>query len=400
MAVELKPLGNACNLNCTYCYQDPMRRAGNTMASKTYDLDLMLKIARESGIKNDYYVLFGGEPLLLPKKDLEIIFKESYELNGGTSIQTNGSLIEDEHIELFKKYNVHVGVSIDGPNDLNDLRVSKQKNKSTRELTEATINNLLKLVRNNISCGVIITVHKLNGTKEKLPRLLNFISWLGNIGIRGGNIHMLEVDSKEASEYFLTTEENTWAFLELAKFFDRPENKDLEFHPFVEMELLMRSDDSKSHCIWNSCDPMNTGAVYGIEGNGQLSNCGMVNKEGIEWTKADDRSFIRDLVLYQTPQDKGGCKDCPFFVLCNGYCTGAAIDNDWRNRTYHCNTVKAVFQYYEEKIEKEGGVPFSKRPDRAYIEELYIESIMNSDTRLTLSEAIKKAQKPKKIPVK
>jgi uncharacterized protein len=375
MTLELKPLGNSCNLGCTYCYQEPMRLAGNARASKGYDLDLMMKMADESGL-NSPYTLFGGEALLLPKKDLEKVFKRSYEKYGTSSLQTNGSLITDDHIELFKKYNVTVGVSIDGPNDLNGLRLSASKNRTTDELTQASMDGIMKIAQNGISCGIIITVHKLNGTKETLPRLLNFVRWLGDIGIRGGNIHMLEIDSKEASSYGLTPEENEWAFLEMAKFFDAPENQDLHYDPFKELEEMQSSDDTGANCIWKSCDPMNTGAVYGIEGNGQLSNCGMVNKEGIEWTKAEDSAKLRDIVLYQTPPEKGGCQGCPFFLMCNGYCPGSSGESDWRNKTYYCSSLKKMFAYYEKKVESKGAVPFSKRPDRVELERVYLETLL------------------------
>jgi uncharacterized protein len=399
LAIEFKPLGNACNIGCKYCYQEPMRLAGNTSVSKGYDIDKMIEIADNSGI-DEPFVVFGGESLLIPKKDLERIFKASYERKGEVSIQSNGSLIDDEHIELFKKYNVHVGVSIDGANDLNEMRASKQKNKTTLELTNASVENLAKLARNNISCGVIFTVHKLNGTKENLPRLQNFIRWLGDMGIKGGNLHMLEVDSGEASDYILSPEENEFAFQEMAKFFDKDENKDLQYHPFVALEGMMRGNDEDAHCIWKSCDSMNTGAVYGIEGNGQISNCGMVNKEGIEWTKADDTSRWRDLILYQTPPEKGGCKGCPFFIMCNGYCTGASIDSDWRNKTYYCSSLKKMFKYYEGKIENEGLTPYSKRPDRSNLEKAYIDSLMREDARLSMKEIEEISMSPMVVAVK
>jgi uncharacterized protein len=391
MTMELKPLGNRCNLDCTYCYQEPMRKAGNVSVSKTYDLDMMMDMA-DAYEHPTYYTLFGGEALLVPKKDLEKVFKRSYEKYGQAAIQSNGALIDDDHIRMFKKYRVSVGISIDGANDLNSLRVSKSGKFTTDELTQKTMDNIVKLLNENVQVGVIITVHRLNGTKDKLPRLFSFMRWLGDLGLKGGNLHMLEVDSEIVAEnYMLTPEQNEHAFLELAKFFDLPENKDLHWHPFTEMEE-MQEDGEGNSCIWKSCDPMNTQSVYGIEGNGQKSNCGMVNKEGIEWTKAEDIdsghndiNYMRDHLLYQTPDEYGGCKGCPYFLLCNGYCPGSSIDGDWRNKTMHCSSLKKLFKYYEEKLESQGKVPFSKRPDRTVLEEMYFNDLnQNPHTRKSL----------------
>ena len=93
MGVELRPLGVACNIACTYCYQNPQREAGNYR--QDYDLERMkTAVEREGGP----FTLFGGEPLLMPHKDLKILLAWGLEKYGSNSIQTNGALITDEHI--------------------------------------------------------------------------------------------------------------------------------------------------------------------------------------------------------------------------------------------------------------------------------------------------------------
>jgi uncharacterized protein len=117
MTIELRPFSVACNLKCTYCYQEPQRIKENI--SNNYDLQKMKKSVEEIG---EPFTVFGGEPLLIPKKDLEEIFLWGYKISKKNSIQTNGTLIDDDHITLFKRFKVHVGISIDGPGELNDLR--------------------------------------------------------------------------------------------------------------------------------------------------------------------------------------------------------------------------------------------------------------------------------------
>src|SRR6185312_10774578 len=169
MSIELRPLNEACNLACTYCYQEPVRLAGNRPAK--YDVEKMLEVAEAT--KQPFH-LFGGEALLVPKKDLEKFFKRGMELYGSNGIQTNGTLIDDEHIAMFKKYNVSVGVSIDGPAELNNLRKVRGKednDDATLDATQKIMDNLVKLVNADVSVGVIITVYRLNGTGDNLRRL-------------------------------------------------------------------------------------------------------------------------------------------------------------------------------------------------------------------------------------
>ena len=384
MPVELRPMGVACNLACTYCYQEPMREAGNIHAK--YDVDKMLEVAEKT---NQPFHLFGGEALLVPKKDLERFWARGYELYGSNGIQTNGVLIDDEHIELFKKYNVSVGVSIDGPNELNNLRkVRSKKNddSATLEATQKIMENLQKLVRNGIQCAVIITLHKLNGTEENLPRMLKFIRWLGDLGIKSGNLHVLEVDRTmpDQEKHVLSQKENIKAFLTFAEFFDKPENQDLDWNPFRDYEKAIVTEQFNAlTCYFNRCDPMNTVAVYGVEGDGGLSNCGRTNKEGIDWYKADDVYYERYLSLYHTPPELNGCKGCPYFMVCGGGCPGECIDWDFRNKTIHCSTHKALFRYYEKKAEEQGIVPWTRRPERKILEKMLLEA-MEKGTRVNI----------------
>lgn len=109
MSVELRPLGVKCNIQCQYCYQNPQRAAGNVLHS--YNMEKMkLAIERADG----GFTLFGGEALMVPDKDLEELWSWGFQKYGDNSLQTNGTLINENHIRMFKKYNVYVGVSIVG----------------------------------------------------------------------------------------------------------------------------------------------------------------------------------------------------------------------------------------------------------------------------------------------
>lgn len=386
MTVELRPYGVACNLGCTYCYQEPIREAGNGKVK--YDFDKMIEQALST---NQSFSLFGGEALLLPINELEKFFKIGFEKFGYNTIQTNGTLITDEHIEIFKKYNVSVGVSIDGPKELNILReVRKFKGNDieTIKSTDLIISNIAKIVSNKIPTSIIVTLHRANGDKDKLQRLKDFIRWLGNIGVTQGNIHVLEVDKTmpDQEKYVLSQEENIEAMLSLAEFFD--ENKDLSWLPFSEIKRVLIGQDDSSTCYWNYCDHMNTQAVYGIDGDGSLSNCGRTSKEGIDFYKAKDQGFQRYISLYNFEDEHGGCKGCPYWITCGGNCPGESIDHDFRNKTIHCKTQKALHAFYEKKIEDSGIVPITKVSFVKEIEKIMYEAMLNGN-RINIADSIR-----------
>ena len=134
-------------------------------------------------------------------------------------------------------------------------------------------------------------------------------------------------------------------------------------------------------CFYRRCDFMNTQAVYGIEGNGKITNCGRTNKEGIDFQKSDDQGFERYISLYNIPQEYGGCKDCRFFLLCSGGCPGEGKDYDLRNKTINCNKNKELFSFYEKVALESGVIPFSKMNSRKDMELSLINSLIEKDNK-------------------
>ncbi|HKG89132.1 MAG TPA: radical SAM protein [Nitrososphaeraceae archaeon] len=372
MTIELRPLGVKCNLRCGYCYQNPQRDAGNVVNS--YDMNKMkLAIEREGGP----FSLFGGEPLLIPEDDLEELWSWGFRKWGRNSVQTNGTLINDHHIQLFKKYNVRVGISIDGPGELNDLRWMGTL-ENTRAATNKTEKIIERLCKEGIPPSLIITLHRRNATQDKIPIMHEWIKYLENIGIRHVRLHIMEAENEfHRKMYSLTIKENIEAFLSFAIL--QKQLKSLKFDIFEDMYNMLLGNDDQASCIWNACDPYTTRAVQGIEGNGQRSNCGRINKDGIDYVKSNREGFERYLALYSTPQEYGGCKDCRFFLMCKGQCPGTAIDGDWRNRTEYCEVWKTLYENIEEEMIKDHLNPVSTNSNLRYVlEKEFISSWINN----------------------
>ncbi len=173
MGVELRPLGVRCNIQCQYCYQNPQRDAGNLTPS--YDLDLMkAAITAEGGP----FALFGGEPLLVPERDLEELWSWGLEQFGQNTVQTNGTLINDEHVRMFRAYKVAVGISIDGPGELNDVRWQGTLEK-TRAATAKTEQAIERLCQEGLKPSLIVTLHRANASAGRLPHVVRLVQGPG-----------------------------------------------------------------------------------------------------------------------------------------------------------------------------------------------------------------------------
>lgn len=354
MTVELTPKGVKCNLSCGYCYQHPMRDAGNFGTEQDYDMEKMLAALQAEGSD---FLIFGGEPLLVPIEDLRKIMQWGYDRYKKNGIQTNGVLITPEHVQLFKELNCHVGFSMDGPDELNDSRWAGTLER-TRESTIKSHANMKACIGAGVATSVIITLYQGNATPERLPRLKQWIRELDTMGSRGVRIHLLEVDHELVRKRMQLSQARVIEVLrELVEL--EASLPSIRMDILTDMRKLLRADDDSVTCIWNPCDSYTTSAVRGVDGQGNRSNCGRTNKDGIIRLKADAAGFERQLMLYNAPQEHGGCKGCRFFLMCKGQCPGTAIDGDWRNRTADCRVWFSLFETLEQEMLAKGEKPLS-----------------------------------------
>jgi len=132
---------DGCNLRCRYCFEEtpcfnlPFNPTLMDVKTANASIDLFVKLAHKYGKKNRRKIihLYGGEPLL----NFEIIKVVTEKLNKIKKydplfkdcklvIITNGTLFNDEIVKFIIENNIAVGISIDGPENINNLyRISK-----------------------------------------------------------------------------------------------------------------------------------------------------------------------------------------------------------------------------------------------------------------------------------
>ncbi|MDO5035525.1 MAG: anaerobic sulfatase-maturation protein [Porphyromonas sp.] len=122
--VLAKPVGARCNLRCDYCYYlEKSEILEGVSRNSLMDFDLLeLFIDKYIEAQTTPEVLFtwhGGEPMLRPirfyQRALELQKKHARGRIISNSIQTNGTLLNDEWCRFLKENNFLVGISIDGP---------------------------------------------------------------------------------------------------------------------------------------------------------------------------------------------------------------------------------------------------------------------------------------------
>jgi len=312
-----------CNMNCKYCYEKELR-SGKNLNKMSYNLPKILEVM--NNFKNTQIIIHGGEPLCLPITDFEVLLKKSFELTGRSGIQTNGSLITKEHIELFKKYKTHVGLSFDGPGELSKFRM---------ESTVLVENNLKWLLDEKIPLSIICVLSKSNGSSGKLTQLKKWILKMNSLGISG------RVNPCTDKNYALDEETLRDSYKSLAEYMTEHR---IRWSPFTDVVNKLKGKNAV--CVFEGCDPFHTNSATSLLGDGVITNCMRTNKNDV-LPQHPIYQDIRSEILKNIPQSDNGCKDCRYFKECRGGCPSSAINEDWRNRTTFCKMWFSLFTYYE-----------------------------------------------------
>lgn len=162
-----KPTGATCNLDCTYCFflAKEMLYPGSRFRMADEQLENYLRQLIESHRTPEVTIAWqGGEPTLMGldffKRSIEHARK--YARPGMTiqhTIQTNGTLIDDEWAAFFKEHNFLVGISIDGPREMHDVY---RRDKGDAPTFEKVIRGLAFLKKHGVEWNALVTLNHAN----------------------------------------------------------------------------------------------------------------------------------------------------------------------------------------------------------------------------------------------
>lgn len=346
-----------CNGACRSCYE---RRIRMTQGSQGYDLEAMLATFKHEAErtrpddrkKHSAPCVHGGEPLMFKLDDLRTILKMMFDLYGRTGIQTNGILLTDEHLGMFKEFKTGVGVSIDGDTATlnrgrwNDGDISESR---VQELTDLTLGNMARAKAAGLDVSAIVVLRRYNAAPHRIDELLRFLLRLEKMGVRSLRTNEVIVFEDRFRDEELTEAELGRAFIRLADLCF--EDAGRQWYPYRDI-VKMWTEGGDATCVFNACDIWKTGAETAITADGSLGVClkGGAALDGIQALAADIGGTERARALPAIPQDQGGCHGCEFWGLCGGGCPGSGINNDWRNRTRFCGAYKILFGHVRSRL--------------------------------------------------
>lgn len=334
-----------CNLRCKYCFADCGPTEGEFMTD-----DVMERIITEMYKMPTPLVTFelqGGEPLCFlegMKKFIEIseVLREKYNKRAQYRTVTNCTLVSDEFIELAKKYDIKVGISIDGPKDMTDsVRIREDGSGAFDDI----MIGIKKMTSNGVDVdGAVCTIgqHNCNYPEE----IVDFFAEHDiSFKPRPANILGREITSNT------TTKKGEWVDT-YKKMYHRSKLKDIENFSIHIFEENVYSPIRDYICLRYPCGAARE--VISVNPNGDVFPCdgfkgeqdfviGNILKEdlekmlGKEWVcKMKDR----------TAKDIPACNSCLFKSMCCSCCYSAhgAYGTIYREDP-HCYDRKKIFLF-------------------------------------------------------
>jgi uncharacterized protein len=355
LTVVIKPTRD-CNLRCKYCsVGDPE----SEYMTKEIAQSAIEKIVGRADKGFTKFIWHGGEPLLMGiyfyKHVLDVqrpLRKTGHDICNVA--QTNGTLINKDWAEFFKENHFGVGLSIDGPGEINDATRVFKKNVGA---FEAIQRGAKILDEHGVEYGYLTVISKHN--VERIDEIIDFmkaqqkrfklvaVAPIGRAADAQGDI-MIDRDNYSDSQIRLL---DRW---------------------------LKSGNEFERSALWKYIVPVLTGSpiecmfqencqdgFIGVDSNGDVYPCGRFCGGGeFLYGNIVTDSFESiwnhptRIALTQRSANllEGKCGACNYVSICNGGCPLQGYLNGGINKPdYNCRQYFKIFRAIESRIRQEVG---------------------------------------------
>lgn len=338
-----------CNLDCSYCYED-ITKTGNDMELSVFK-KLVDKVLSSTNKKSVQFIFHGGEPTLVNDSwyaeaipyALDIAKQFCKQVTFG--LQSNLVRLTKEKIELFKKFKISVGVSIDGPSNMQE---------SMRGKANLVCRNFKKLQEEQISSGILMTINQSNFDKFD-----TIMKWLENeMHVSDVKINVVSAVGKGYSLFDLKPEQIFEAQYSILEYMINTKGrKVIEQNLERELRRFFATDIERSKMSKSLCNERNCGAgkrVVGITPTGDILPCGRFqwNDESYFLSKLNSEPMEHDVhseAVYKfhslVPENWLNCDVCEAKKVCNFGCQ-SFIARSKSKINVECLPTKMRYEYY------------------------------------------------------
>jgi uncharacterized protein len=345
----IKPASAVCNLDCEYCFYldreaDPYTSLpGRRMTLET--LERLVDTYLFYSFPNSVFAFQGGEPTLagLPFFEKLVEFQQRFGRGGqsvANALQTNAVLIDKNWCDLFRQYQWLLGVSLDGPEEINDLY---RFNKERRGTWKRVMQSVELLQANKVEFNILCVLSTANVEKPK--ELYRFYRKLGVDNIQF--IPLAEFDGQGNRLPYAITAEQYGRFL--CEIFELwwPERRKVRIRFFDNLAEAVAGQKPGTCTMHETCDSYvvveYNGDVYPCDffvespwklGNINLDSWGEIARRGKRYSFASKKTLAH-------PE----CQVCEYQSVCHGGCPKFrhGPNKRFEDLDYFCAAYKMIF---------------------------------------------------------
>jgi uncharacterized protein len=342
--VMTKPIGPICNLDCKYCFYLEKEKLYPDKSNWRMPENVLERYIQQYIESQDVpeitFAWQGGEPTLMGVDFFRRVVGYQQRFAGGkkisNSLQTNGTLLDEEWCRFLKEDSFLLGLSIDGPREMHDrYRVDKEGKSSF----DAVMHGMELLKKHQVDFNNLVVVNRHNSQyplevyrflKQHGSGFMQFIPLVE----RTGNTEMFAeppllpiLDDASSSEPVTPWSVEPLAYGQfLCAIFDEWVRKDVGqvFVQIFDVQLGIWMGMPSALCVFGET----CGNALAMEHNGDLYSCDHYVYPRYKLGNVMD-SEMRELV--DSPQqrkfgtDKRDtlpryCRECDVRFACNGEC--------------------------------------------------------------------------------
>jgi uncharacterized protein len=334
----IKPINGFCNLDCGYCYADDKEKVMKIMKDSVLKKTIDFFCSKQSNIE---FIWHGGEPLLAGIKFYKrvIEYQKKWIKNGKkiiNFIQTNGTVLNKDLLDFLSNNNFFVGVSLDGPKEINDqVRCFKNKKGSFDKI----IKNISLLKEKNIFTGVICCVSSINYNQP--IEIFDFF--------KSNNINSIKFsrvkEINNENDVSITAKQFTDFLIAIFERWIDVDSPEIEITNIKSIINIMFGGDFRECTNLGKC--YNYCTVYR---NGDIYGCDVLPKNNFFkfGTVFDSPEIIRNSEkvhkikkIIKNNQEK--CVKCRWFNLCKGGCLQCRFIETEEEANEYCFNLKRLY---------------------------------------------------------
>ncbi|WP_051669759.1 anaerobic sulfatase maturase [Bryobacter aggregatus] len=348
-SILIKPASALCNLDCSYCFyldrdldpyaELPKRRMSEDTLQRLVDSFLFYSYP------NSTFAFQGGEPTLagLPFFEKLVEFQQRSGRNGqnvSNALQTNGVLLDKNWAQFFKQYNWLIGLSLDGPEGVND---KYRYNKEGHGTHSWVLRGLEALQREGVDFNILCVVSQANVGRAR--ELYKYYKSLGVDNVQyiplaefagGGKGLPYTVSAREYGQFLVETFEMWW-----------PDRRKMRIRFFDNIAEAIAGQKPGNCTMHDSCD-----SYCVVEYNGDVFPCDFFVEGGWKlgnihedsWAKIARRNRRQSFAEKKSIQHPE-CQVCDYKEICHGGCPKFrhGPNGNFSDLDYFCESYKMIF---------------------------------------------------------